>query len=267
MPDADGLAEESIRYLDQLVAELERRIANREPLGSIVADLDKLVRQTELASMIAGAAGLWRDAGQPHELITLDALDPVPTRRFPWVEHAARWLMDRNIYGSDEIQQLADERKARPRWQSLTALTTVRDEIASSFVSGESFENFHKRVKTMVAATKPELQMAFRTATHQAYIEGTVNTLEKPKVRLQFPFVSYRSAHDTRTRESHRPLDGLLFEIGSRAYEVAQRALADFNCRCGLRPVTAIEAQQEGRQPVAYDELPPIVLAEYGEPG
>ena len=228
IPNADELADETIGYLESVLAEIQDRLLAGQPFGDVSAKLDQLVAQAELSSWIAGAVGVWHDSRKPR-LYTLDLLGQVPTKRFPWIEEAARWLMDRNVYSAQEIQAQA-RGEFEPRWKSLEAATKLRDEIANGFTVGESFEEFYARIKSKVDATKPELQNAFRTSTHQAYIHGTATTLEKPLVKLQFPFVLYRSAHDTRTRDTHRPLDGLLFEVGSPAYTIMRRALNDFNC-------------------------------------
>lgn len=263
MPNADELAAETIRYLETIYVDLEARLAGGQPLNEVADALDRLVAQAELSSTIAGACGVWQDSREP-QLIALDNTGPLPTRRFPWIEEAARWLMDRNVYSAEDIQAQA-RGDFEPRWKSLEAVTKVRDEIAQGFTVGETFEEFYRRIKDKVAATKPELQNAFRTATHQAYIHGTTNTLEKPFVRAQFPFVLYRSAHDTRTRATHRPLDGLLFAIGTPAYDIARRALADFNCRCSLIPYTAEKAERKRLKAAQVDDLPPEVVARYGQ--
>ncbi len=262
IPSADEIAEQTIGYLEELYREIEDRLLAGQPIGDLAEKIDRLVAQAELASRIAGAVGVWHDSREPR-LYTLDALGPLPTKRFPWIENAARWLMDRGVYSAEEIQAQA-RGEFEPRWKSLEAVTLVRNEIANGFVVGETFEEFHKRIRDKVAATKPELQNAFRTATHSAYIHGTTNTLEKPLVKLQFPFVRYRSAHDTRTRATHRPLDGLLFEVGSDAYVIMRRALADFNCRCSITSLTAEKAAAKKLTPVEVDDLPAEVLAKYG---
>lgn len=262
IPDADEIAEQTIGYLEELYREIEERLLAGQPIGDLAAKLDRLVAQTDLSGWIAGAVGVWHDSKKPR-LYTLDALGGVPTRRFPWIEEAARWLMDREVYSAQEIQAQA-RGEFEPRWKSLEAVTLVRNEIANGFVVGETFEEFHKRIRDKVAATKPELQNAFRTATHQAYIVGTTNTLEKPLVKLQFPFVQYRSAHDVRTRATHRELDGLLFAVGSAEYDLMRRALNDFNCRCAITSLTEKEATRKKLKPVTMAELPREVVAKYG---
>lgn len=254
------MASESIRYLDSLYADLEQLLRDGQPLGDILERFDKLVAQAELSSWIAGAVGVWQDSNEPR-LYLLDALGPMQTKRFPWVEEAARWLMDRGVYSADEIQRQATPLD-QPRWKSMQAVSKVRDELAFGFTYGQSFQDFYSRVKDKVEATKPELQNAFRTATHQAYIHGSTTTLEKPLVQLQFPNVLYHSAHDTRTRATHRPLDGLLFEIGSEAYVIAKKALSDFSCRCRITAMTPEKSKRHGK-PVTLAELPAEVLAKY----
>jgi len=261
-PNADELADETIRYLNGLYQEIEDALVAGQPLGFVAEKLDKLVAQSELSSWIAGAVAVWGESREP-KLITLDALGPLQKNRFPWVETAARWLMDRDVYSADEIQKQARGEQL-PRWKSLEAVTRLRDEIAIGFPAGESFAEFHKRIKDTIDATKPELQNAFRTSTHQAFIHGSTMTLEKPVVKTQFPYVLFHSAHDTRTRATHRPLDGLLFEVGSEAYAVAKRALNDYSCRCSITPYTEAKRQRKELQAVQVDQLPPETLAKYG---
>jgi hypothetical protein len=260
-PNADELADETLRYLAGLYQEIEDALVAGQPLGFVSAKLDKLVAQAELSSWIAGAVAVWGESREP-KLITLDSQGPLQKNRFPWVETAARWLMDRDVYSAEEIQQQTRGQEL-PRWKSLEAVTRLRDEIAFGFPSGESFNEFYTRIKGVVDATKPELQNAFRTSTHQAFIHGSTTTLEKPIVKTQFPYVLFHSAHDTRTRATHRPLDGLLFEVGGEAYSIAKKALNDFNCRCSIISYTEAKRQRKQLQVIEVDQLPPEVLAKY----
>ena len=203
--------------------------------------------------------------------------------RFPWIAEAEKWLRESNSTNAAALKRITEDAprttppdakvspplvaktNSRPRRKAINQRETIREEIANGFASGESFAEFNKRVESTVDATKDELETAFRTATHQAYIHAATQTYEKPSVKRQFPYILYHSAHDTRTRPAHRVLDGLLFEIGSPAYDIARRALAAPNCRCRIIAQTPRKAAEAKLKPVTLEELPALVLALYGK--
>jgi len=270
VPDFDGLAETAMAALKAILAKLSEALIKMRPVGEVIGEVDTLVAQVEFASRIAGAVGLWHETGE--KLYTLDLPPDVsrigdtrPRLRFPWLEDATKWLIDKNVYLQREIEQLAvdAERDSKQRWQSVKELETLRHETVASFVTGESFEDFRDRVQTLLKATEPMLETAFRTATHQAYVVGQTTTLEKPLIKTLFPAVEYHATRDTRVRDTHRALDMRVFEVGSEAYLIAKRALADFNCRCVCVPLQRNKLKSKPT-PQTLGDLPAEVLAEYG---
>lgn len=243
VPDFHRLGDIAMATINVILARLVDALERMQPVGEILAEVDRLVTQVEFASRIAGAVGLWYETGE--QLYTLDLppeldFDPKPRKRFPWLEEAATWLIDKGVYGDREIDVIAAEAstKASQRWKSVKALETLRAEVVAGLVTGESFQSFNARVKDLVTATKPQLETAFRTATHQAYVVGQTATLEKPLIKTLFPAVIFHATHDTRVRDSHLALDRRVFSVGSDAYVIAKRALNDFNC---VLPGTSVE--------------------------
>ena len=269
VPDFNRLGDVAMATLDVILTRLSDALEKMQPVGEILAEVDRLVMQVEFASRIAGAVGLWHETGE--QLYTLDLPPEIPDwflnarkRRFPWLEDATNWLIDKGVYSGREIEGIAleSEAGAQRRWKSVKELETLRAEVVAGLVSGESFQSFNARVKDLVTATKPMLETAFRTATHQAYMVGQTMTLEKPLIKTLFPAVEYHATHDTRVRDTHRALDMRIFEVGSEAYDIAKRALADFNCRCVC---VALQRSKLKSKPAPQQtgDLPAEVLAHY----
>lgn len=82
-------------------------------------------------------------------------------------------------------------------------------------------------------ASSGYLENVFRTNIQTAYGAGRYRQLTNPDVIAVRPWVQYRTAGDTRVRNSHRALDGLIFKAASSEW----RSIAPpngYQCRCSM---------------------------------
>ena len=280
VPDFDAIADEALAATDNILQRIARKIINHEQGNSDyneeMIELDTLVAQSYLAAQIAGAVSIFQPTKRPTprtQILTLANPPAAPDwfnvardrrARFPWIAEAARWLETKGVATNNELRDAADEAEAatRVRWDSIKSVADLKTQLADSIVAGDSLAEFKSRIGRAINDVRPRLETGFRTATHQAYIHGATNTLEKPIITQIFPAVEYMSTEDTRVRDTHRHLDGIVAEVGSEAYNVMRRALADYGCRCTVSP---IQKKNLPKFPVPSNvgELPADVLAKY----
>ena len=276
VPGFDALADESLAAVDSILARIRRKLlAHHETANSDYSaemdELDLLVAQSYLASLIAGSVGIFhsperRAANRPTLTLELppEWWDRKTTTRYPWITESSRWLQEKGIASAGSLNEAADAAEAatRVRWDSIQSVADLRTHLADSIVVGDSFAEFKARIGKAVNDVRPNLETGFRTATHQAYIQGATATLEKPSIARLFPAVEYMSTEDTRVRDTHRHLDGIVAEIGSETYNIFRRALADYNCRCTIVSIQNKNLKKHPA-PTAIGDLPADVLAEY----
>ncbi len=126
----------------------------------------------------------------------------------------------------------------------------VRDLIDQHLAEGGSLGSFVAGVREdeillgIEPANPSYLETVFRTNVQSSYGAGRLRQLEHPAVAAARPFVEYRTAGDSRVRDSHRPLNGVVF---NRTEDPGWREFAPplgFNCRCALRTLRTSQVDQ-----------------------
>lgn len=282
VPSREELVDEAMSELDRLYGrfiqalETQRETGQRNDmeLREILETIQELEADVTTASRILGMASLWEPAvadnppgsgvrqakaSEPGERFMaigsvtggspLDQPANPSAWRFPWVDRAIQWLKEKAVATTEEIKRIA----RRDRTEVFSAagqnnLATVADlqqEVANSLVTGESLEVFRERVEAKLQESglaRYQVETIYRTNTHQAYVEAQNETLRKPVVKEQFPYVYYSATADNRVRDHHWDLDGMIAEVDSPLHELFMAALADFNCRCTAIPMTEEQA-------------------------
>ena len=144
-------------------------------------------------------------------------------------------------------------------------LKTVRDiqAITRDHVArGIPFHQFVQVVKDQVDLRRHQQETIYRTNVHQSYIDGQQQTLEKPVVSRAFPFVLYVTSKDGRVRLEHQQLEGLVVSRDGAEYKLMRAALADWNCRCSLIPMSRKKAEKRGVSTMS--DIPFNVRQKYG---
>ena len=125
-------------------------------------------------------------------------------------------------------------------------LQILKDEAEKAFTKGYTFDDFRKNIK--LKGFEPEkpyyLRTNFDTAINSAYLAREWNELQK--VKDIFPYLKYVTMRDNRVRESHIMLNGLVFHIDDPFWD-ENYPPNGWNCRCGVQPLTAEDAQKEPR--------------------
>lgn len=185
--------------------------------------------------------------------------------RFSFVEQAVQWVLTKELATSSEVSQMARADKLKvftaPGIDDIPTLQQLRQQVSDSLAMGESLYNFRKKLSDDLQLKRHEVETLYRTNTKQAYDEGLNKTLEKPHVNERFGYVLYVATRDNRVRSSHWELDGLVAKVGSPLHKIFLAARADWNCRCGLIPLTYEQAKARGVSD--YGDLPEEVTQKY----
>jgi SPP1 gp7 family putative phage head morphogenesis protein len=191
--------------------------------------------------------------------------DPVPN------EVASDFVARKMPVSRAVFDRLLPELKARAicvsGMQDLDAVQRVRDAIAAVPQGGdwnEAKDGILQELTYMVTSTDPDemaaqisaaearAELLLRTHGFQAYAAAEYQSLDEQ--RDVFPYWEYVSARDSRVRDSHAALDGLVIPCDSPFWSTHYPPW-DWGCRCQVRPRTAEEA----------GELP--TAGESGKPG
>lgn len=257
--------------------------ATWDDVKAIMAKIDHLQVDARVGVNILGRMSPWQKSAQYNkedayafnmaiaEVGTVGG-EPQPgsAYRFPQLEKALKWLHNRGIATLDEFKRLSAIEQQQvfsaPGINSPQALEDLKKAVGESLKIGESFANFRKRIDRVVNLKKHEEELVYRTETKRAYVDGLDGTIRGGKVATKFPYVEYTATHDTRTRPTHRELDGKVAKIGSTLYDVMIAALKEPRCRCNIIPITEARADQLGINTVGdldqmfRDKFKPITL-------
>lgn len=282
---ADQAAEESARLMAALQAALEAMHAGEpgadDQVRSLVAEVKQLEADTRIAARLIGLVSPWQPQLQPASAdgegqeplrLSIEALEPdgrpeprTDRFRYPWTTNAVDWLLDKQVVTIDELRAMARQDRSAAFSASgvddLKLLNDLKLEVAVSLESGESLDTFKDRIAGRIGTAESEVNTIYRTNTKQAYQAGMEHALEKPGVSELFPYVQYVATSDTRTRPHHDVLDGLVVRRGTREHRLLQAALADYNCRCTVIPMT--EEDAAFHTITTWDTIPQIAKDHY----
>ena len=145
-----------------------------------------------------------------------------PLLNLGWRE-AIREFIERGVMDPDELSTLLrdyTQRSAIARQLMLEHVQeVVRGELVKSLEEGKTFPEFVKALRDgdldLDLTNKPYLQNVFRTNVQSAYGAGRFRAMQDPDVLAERPYVEYRTVGDARVRESHRALEGKVFDARS----------------------------------------------------
>ena len=190
-----------------------------------------------------------------------------PLLNLGWRE-AIREFIERGVMDPDELSTLLrdyTQRSAIARQLMLEHVQDfVRGELVKSLEEGKTISQFVQALREgkgdldIDLTNKPYLANVFRTNVQSAYGAGRFRAMTDPEVLSERPYVEYRTVGDARVRESHRALEGKVFDARSDEwYTIAPPN--GYNCRCSAVLLTREEA--EGKEistkiPEAYEPTP-----------
>jgi len=273
IPTQDDLVAASLAQLDGLHARLYRELqalhggkGDDSEVTAIVAEIRALDADARVAAKVLGmlspfepelAAGLPGPAAEPVKDLSIPGVDnpavglpPGQKWRFPWVDDALEFLESKEIVTALEFRELAAADRSRvfsaPGVDDRDLLARLKRSVRESTAKGESLREFRQRIGDDFALDRAQTETLYRTNTHQAYIEGQEETLSKPHVEEQFPFVLYAATSDTRVRPEHDAMDGKVARRGSPLHQEMLRLLHEWNCRCTLIALSREDAEAHG---------------------
>lgn len=262
VPSLDAFWSQTQAEIGAIYDEIAELIAARpdiafhptERLRELLADIDRLISEAAAAASLIGRAVVPMPPVRLPSAIVLD--NPITGRtknRWPWLDTLVNWLTERRLLTPDEFQQIPTADRSRnvslPSVESPKTLEKIQKHLADAIAEGLPPEEFRARVKEIATIPRHEAETLVRTTTKQGYLDGKQATLNKPSVALAYPYDLLVSTRDTRVRETHKPLDGLIVARGSAAHAEAMRLLSDYNCRCDAIPLTEERAREEARKP------------------
>lgn len=169
-----------------------------------------------------------------------DAPDEVRIRRTPAVQAA--------VQGSFFVTGMTDEQVEQTR--DLLA-KVIRQETTVS-VAGKKLEELgigdfveQATLATGTDLTQARLETVYRTNLNRAQTQGRLDICRDETVRKFVPLMIFRSTKDTRTRETHRAMDGFVATT-DQIDSMGIAAPLGFNCRCSWSPVPIATAVTRG---------------------
>lgn len=159
----------------------------------------------------------------------------------PFPEALAYWI--KNGGSEDGLKQVL---KAYRR-DATTATPMMLEHISRSVVArlqyaleeGDTLRDFARGVRddTVLLGISPMsshyLENVYRTNIQTAYGAGRFRQLTDPGVQSLRPWVQYRTAGDSRVRDAHRALDGLIFRADSDEWHKVAPPNG-YQCRCSV---------------------------------
>jgi SPP1 gp7 family putative phage head morphogenesis protein len=118
-------------------------------------------------------------------------------------------------------------------------LLELRSSLQFALENGIGFEKWKKGAVELTGLKNYQIQNIYVTNTSLAYAGGQMASLERSKER--FPFWRYSSVMDSRTRPSHRALNGKVFRTGDYTYFPP----LGFRCRCTAVPISMLRAKRD----------------------
>jgi SPP1 gp7 family putative phage head morphogenesis protein len=177
------------------------------------------------------------------------------SRRLPFnvrFEGAARYFAAKVPMTRPEFDKLADWAKVRAftvaHVTKARALQGVMDAVQAAVDDGLTMGDFNKVLDDVVGVKLApwHAETVFRTNTQMAYGVGRLQ--QQRAQRDDFPYIQIHEVMDDRTRESHRPRNGVVLAL-SDARVRRWYPPSDYNCRGYADSLSDEEARAIGISP------------------
>jgi SPP1 gp7 family putative phage head morphogenesis protein len=191
-------------------------------------------RSPDLAALISGTA-------RPEPPKTKKPLpEAVKVRRTPAVQAAVQGSFFATGMTQEQVEGTRDllAKAIRGEVTKSVAGKTLIDLGVGDFVEQTVLE-------TGTDLTAARLETIYRTNINRAQTQGQLDICRDPVVRKFAPLMRFRATKDTRTRESHRALDGYIATTDQIDGMGIPTPLG-FNCRCSWTPIPIAKALAEG---------------------
>lgn len=185
-------------------------------------------------------------------------------------DEAVDWFQKRAVITKEQALELDLDARQRAFWVGgglqLTQIQRVFDEIGKALESGEPFEDWRKRVRTLLR-DDAHAETVFRNAAQRAYSAGRWRQMTDPDVIKWRPYFMHDSVLDSRTTETCRKLDGIVLPAEHEHWRTHWPP-GHHRCRRGVRSLRKAEAERRGitNVPPAVDDAPGFGLAPGAQP-
>jgi SPP1 gp7 family putative phage head morphogenesis protein len=237
---ARGVIERFIRLLpltrerwDALVAYAIRSAGEIRDDESAHALERIMERSPDLADLIRGKTRAQVD-------IPADAPESVVKRRTPAVQAVVQGSFFVTGMTMEQVESTKDILA-----QAIRGETTIS--VAGKMVEEMGIGDFvaNTVLETATNLTAARLETVYRTNINRAQSQGRLDICRDDIVRRFVPIMRFRSTKDTRTRVTHRQMNGFLATVDQIDAMGIPTPLG-FNCRCSWTPVTISTAISEG---------------------
>lgn len=193
----------------------------------------------------------------------LAAGDPRPSFLSMPFDEAIAAFLERRLISPEEFRALSDAARTRAFTATRLATDGLRERalrlLVESLQQGTTLQDFARQLRTeeiglgVTPSDSFYLETVYRTNVQSAYGAGRYRQITSPVVRAARPFVQYRTAGDSRVRESHRLLNGRIFRQDDPEWS-RYAPPNGYACRCGV--VTLRESQVDPSRVVSARDLP-----------
>ena len=139
----------------------------------------------------------------------------------------------------DRLREVSD-RYSRGEIGLGEARNTLKD-----FLKAEGYDPHKAGLKNLASTARLNLVMRQNAAMANAAAEW--KRMHDPDAMTVFPYVRYHARIDSRSRDSHKKLDGKIFRKDD-PFLKTHTPPWEFNCRCWLEEITAKEAGRESEK-------------------
>lgn len=170
-----------------------------------------------------------------------------------YITDALDWAIGRSVVLPGEFYATR-HRAARNRMATVSGLAAldqiqgVMDAAHKALENGQTLLQFEKEASAagILGLPKHRRELIFRNAMQSAY--GAGRELRQRNNARRRPFLMWDAINDSRTRPTHRAMDGHVAPIDDPIWQ-EWRAPAGFNCRCTQISLTERQARDRGYEP------------------
>lgn len=176
-------------------------------------------------------------------------------------DEAVEWFQSRVVLTEEQALELDLDARQRAFWVGgglqLTQVQRVFDEIGKALESGEPFEDWRKRVRTLLR-DDAHAETVFRNAAQRAYSAGRWRQMTDPDVIKWRPYFMFDAVLDSRTTDICRPLDATVLPADHQFWQTHVPPL-HHRCRSGIRSLRKADAERRG-----ITNVPPAIDPDKG---
>lgn len=147
---------------------------------------------------------------------------------------------------------------------ALDILQDMLEALNTALAAGTTMESWRKEVNRLLAAkgwdglTPYRADNIFRTQIQTAYQVGRWKQITDPAIAERRPYLIYDAVNDSRTRPSHRALEGVARRYDDPFWDVWYPPNG-FRCRCSVRTASEREIRRDG---IKVESGPPPAMRE-----